>query len=513
MPSLFDTTLFLLTAFAGLLMWATQVGPRQAVSHAAEWACAFGLRNPPGWLQSENADRVIRHAALLVIVICVLLALLQYSGIGKAPLGPRLLFALGFIFLAVSIVWSLLAVPVAPPAAEAPTSVPTPALVQPPEFTDRTPRQLLAFYEGRTPFQADKLIEPFKGLWIEAESRVLNILPDGQSRSIVVLRDDKDTIECRFGAEWSNAVARKDIGDTMRIRGKISPNQNGQQLYLLDCEIAQRASEFQQRPNPRRTILTEATLSAYMRSSPLVRELDDAIAHDARLGVDPEGSVAWPMLEHAQLLGIATIEHVDELLREHRDLVLKMSHYAWPSKKVSRGECIVYLFEVVGIQLGREKYFEFFKLLRLTSGNPTGHVEHYESIIGGKIPPREPFVEDFNLIPIEQALDEVIERTKDSVHGKHVVGKDREYVLSSYCHSFMNNGIRLYGSKIGEPEDRRPIDLGLVKSKIVGDKIQLLWIAFDRKGNTSWVGPTHDRVYVMRPDVEKQIEKINGQQA
>jgi hypothetical protein len=131
-------------------------------------------------------------------------------------------------------------VPSIPPAASNPSppgglSVLTPLYR---EFTNRTPRQLLAFYEGRTPFQADKLIEPFKGLWIEAESKVLNILPDGSDRSIVVLRNDKDTIECRFGPYWSNAVARLDAGDTLRVWGKISPNQNGSQLYLLECEIA-----------------------------------------------------------------------------------------------------------------------------------------------------------------------------------------------------------------------------------------------------------------------------------
>jgi hypothetical protein len=147
--------------------------------------------------------------------------------------------------------------PIPPP----PVASPTPIAPLAREFANRTPRQLLALYEGKTPFHADKLIEPFKGLWIEAESRVLNILPDGPGRSIVVLRDDKDTIECRVGPQWSNVIARLDIGETLRVRGKISDSQNGQQLYLLECDVVpieapqeQKKSEASQPPPPAPTV-------------------------------------------------------------------------------------------------------------------------------------------------------------------------------------------------------------------------------------------------------------------
>ena len=97
---------------------------------------------------------------------------------------------------------------------------------------------MLSFYDNRTPFQADKLIEPFKGLWIESEGKIQNILPDGlPNHSVVILRNDSDTIECRFSSQWANQVGRYDKNDSLKFRGKISPNQNGSQLYLLDCEI------------------------------------------------------------------------------------------------------------------------------------------------------------------------------------------------------------------------------------------------------------------------------------
>jgi hypothetical protein len=106
------------------------------------------------------------------------------------------------------------------------------------EFTDLTPSQLLAFYQGRTPFVADKLIAPYKGLWIESQGTVQNILPDGRpGASVAVLKSGEDTIECRFGAEWEAPISRLEKGKTLQFRGKISTNQNGSQLYLLDCEV------------------------------------------------------------------------------------------------------------------------------------------------------------------------------------------------------------------------------------------------------------------------------------
>lgn len=125
----------------------------------------------------------------------------------------------------------LVATPAAPPT-------PSPA---PREFANRTPRQLLAFYENLTPFQADKLIQPYKGLWIEAESQILNILAEGQGRSIVILRDAKDTIDCRFGPQWGDAIGRLATGETLRVIGKINDSQNGQQLYLSECEVLPKA--------------------------------------------------------------------------------------------------------------------------------------------------------------------------------------------------------------------------------------------------------------------------------
>jgi hypothetical protein len=120
-------------------------------------------------------------------------------------------------------------------------TVPAPA--QPPQsqpraYSDRTVGELLTFYEGRTPFQAEALMEPYKGKWIIAEGKAINLIADSQPRhSIAVLQSGRFTIECRLDSRWATIVARLNKGDAMKVEGKIGPYQNGSQLYLADCEL------------------------------------------------------------------------------------------------------------------------------------------------------------------------------------------------------------------------------------------------------------------------------------
>lgn len=90
-----------------------------------------------------------------------------------------------------------------------------------------SPRQLLAFYEDRTPLQADKLLQPYKGMGIESEGTVLTILSDGNNGVIGVLRNGADIIECRFAPKWRDALSSKGRGEQVRFRGIVSESQNG----------------------------------------------------------------------------------------------------------------------------------------------------------------------------------------------------------------------------------------------------------------------------------------------
>jgi hypothetical protein len=109
----------------------------------------------------------------------------------------------------------------------------------PRQLLDRTPRELLALYEGRTPFQADPIIQPYKGRWIKAQGKIINLLPDGvPGRSIAVLQDGDVTIECRLDERWTNKIVKLNKGEILNVLGQIGPSQNGSQLYLVNCEIA-----------------------------------------------------------------------------------------------------------------------------------------------------------------------------------------------------------------------------------------------------------------------------------
>lgn len=90
---------FGLTIFVGAVMWATQVGPNEAVSNLSEWARKCGIKDPPAWLRARATDRRVRRSA--AVLFC---ALLFWGGMGfekwlsptiipaggtKVDLGPR----------------------------------------------------------------------------------------------------------------------------------------------------------------------------------------------------------------------------------------------------------------------------------------------------------------------------------------------------------------------------------------------------------------------------------------
>jgi hypothetical protein len=125
------------------------------------------------------------------------------------------------------------------PIAQSPAPVPpVPPAVENKVLIDKTARELLALYEGRTMLQADQLIEPFKGKWIRAEGKILQLIPSGLPRyTTAVLRDGDKMISCNVGPNWNDRLLKLNSGDTLKILGKLGPSQNGQQLYLLDCEL------------------------------------------------------------------------------------------------------------------------------------------------------------------------------------------------------------------------------------------------------------------------------------
>jgi len=99
---------FVLGLIGALIMWATQVTPQQAVSHVSEWAKTFGLRDQPHWLKSENADRVIRHVATLLVAGCVIYGVFEIGQLGNADLGIKVLFGIGCLGIVAAVLWHLI---------------------------------------------------------------------------------------------------------------------------------------------------------------------------------------------------------------------------------------------------------------------------------------------------------------------------------------------------------------------------------------------------------------------
>ena len=113
---------------------------------------------------------------------------------------------------------------------------------QPRHFTDQTPEQLMGLYFGKTALRADKLIEPFKKMWIKTDGKILMLAADGEGAVSALQRGDLlrggCTVECRFSEKWVDALSNYEAGETIKIVGKIAPWQNGSQLYLIECELS-----------------------------------------------------------------------------------------------------------------------------------------------------------------------------------------------------------------------------------------------------------------------------------
>ncbi len=100
-----------------------------------------------------------------------------------------------------------------------------------------TPREIRALYEGRTPLQAEQLVAPYKGRQMKTYGQVITILADGQGGSVAVLDKNGDTIECRFSPRWVGDLNKFSRGDMLKVSGIIADHQNGQQVYLINCEM------------------------------------------------------------------------------------------------------------------------------------------------------------------------------------------------------------------------------------------------------------------------------------
>jgi hypothetical protein len=127
------------------------------------------------------------------------------------------------------------AIPSSTPPAD---SIPTPTPSEDRAFTDRTPGELMALFEGRTQFQAGKLIEPYKGQWMKVRGALRQVMPNGPPGSTtVIINSNGKIIYCNTGPEWGERLMKMNTDDEIGLIGKIAQYQSGAPFYLQDCEL------------------------------------------------------------------------------------------------------------------------------------------------------------------------------------------------------------------------------------------------------------------------------------
>jgi diguanylate cyclase (GGDEF)-like protein len=114
-----------------------------------------------------------------------------------------------------------------------------------------------------------------------------------------------------------------------------------------------------------RTIpLTRQSLSVYMRSDEQVRRLDEAIASHSGQPFTPAEDASIPVLEKAKQLGVSTINQLQDLVRTHGDLSLKLSRCIIPITPILSGQSLHYVLDITAAQRGVETLRKYFESLR-----------------------------------------------------------------------------------------------------------------------------------------------------
>jgi hypothetical protein len=123
-----------------------------------------------------------------------------------------------------------------PPPTGVPASNPRSAPSQERVFTDRTPGELMALFEGRTQLQAAKLIEPYTGQWMKVQGLLRQVMPNGGGTTVIINSNGK-IVYCNTGPEWSERLMKTNTDDEIGLIGKIAQYQSGAPFYLQDCEL------------------------------------------------------------------------------------------------------------------------------------------------------------------------------------------------------------------------------------------------------------------------------------
>jgi hypothetical protein len=113
--------------------------------------------------------------------------------------------------------------------------------------------------------------------------------------------------------------------------------------------------------------LTPQSLSVYMRSDEHVRRLDEGIASHSVQPFTPAEDASLPVLEKAKQLGVSTINELQDLVRTHGDLGLKLARCMIPITPILSGQSLHYVLDIAAAQRGIETLRKYFGSLRYST--------------------------------------------------------------------------------------------------------------------------------------------------
>jgi len=107
-------------------------------------------------------------------------------------------------------------------------------------FTKRTPSDLISVYKSHTGIQAEILLRPNIGQWIEVKGLVFAVNRTGALDKISVFLLGAETNSdmqavCWFSKDWNDKLISLQKHDLVAIRGKIKTIDSG--ISLVNCEM------------------------------------------------------------------------------------------------------------------------------------------------------------------------------------------------------------------------------------------------------------------------------------
>jgi len=211
-----------------LIEYFTRNPDRIAVVHP-NWIRLLQIGSVPGWISVIIfVYRVIGHATNIDFILNAvwnsrLIALWNFL---QTPDGNIVLVIVGVGWLVALIFW--------PNRSGTATACARPLAIDPPEIpTDPIPPTAVPVV-GKPHLETLDTIQPRKESWIAAEGHVVQLIPD-RAGCTAVLKSGQDIIKAQFDETWLWHLGHLKTGTTLSIEGRISSEQTGQQLHLLDC--------------------------------------------------------------------------------------------------------------------------------------------------------------------------------------------------------------------------------------------------------------------------------------